>query len=403
MNEVNIKIVLGNNPLANGDYALYMRITKKKKKKEINIGIRCKKEHFVNGELVKAHSRHKAENELILRRKTRAFEIIRDFQLKNLDFTLSEFEEAFRDENKNSEICAVQFFDEIIEEMTRAGRVGNAQAYTEAKNAVVRFGGKKILFSKITPAFLEKFEVSMRERGNQNGGIAFKMRELRALFNKAIKRKLIPRELYPFEHYKISALKVQKKKRALSIEDFKKIKELDLSENPPLMEAKNYFLFSFYCRGINFADMMTLKWTDIVDNRICYTRSKTKGEFDIEVTDELQHFLDFYKNQNRDSGYVFPILLHNDLTPKQILERRHKVLARVNKKLKEVAKLAGVEKHLTFYVARHSFATILKQLGTSTDAISELMGHTDVLTTMTYLKEFDSSLLDQESRKLSML
>ena len=154
---------------------------------------------------------------------------------------------------------------------------------------------------------------------------------------------------------------------------------------------------------MNFADLMLLKWTDIVAGRIHYTRSKTKGKFSIEITDELQELLDIFKAQNRNTKYVFPILLHNDLTPKQIVERKHKVLARVNRKLKELAKLAGVEEHITSYVARHSFATILKKMGTSVEAISELMGHSDVQITMTYLKEFDTDFLDQESRKLSML
>jgi len=403
MNEANTKIVLGNNPLANGEYALYMRITKKKKKKDINIGIRCKKEHFINGLLVKAHPRHKVENELLLRLKTRALEIVREFQLKEHGFTLDEFEDAFRGNNSDNEASAVKFFDEIITELELAGRVGNARAYKEAKNALIRFAGNKILFRQITPAFLEKFEAYMRSRGNEDGGISVKMRELRALFNTAIRRKLITIELYPFNDYKISKLKSGKNKRALSVEDFKKIRDLDLSDNPYLIEAQHYFLFSFYARGMNFADMMKLRWSDIVDNRIYYTRSKTKGKFSIEVTPEIQKILDYYKAENRETEYVFPILLKENLTPMQIEHRKHEVLGRFNSKLKLVATLAKVETHLTSYVARHSFATILKQLGTSTDAISELMGHSNVQVTMTYLKEFDTGFLDKESRKLSML
>ena len=402
-NNVFTKIITGNNPLSDGKYALFLRITKNRKKKLINLGLRCQSEHFQNEQLTKSHKNHRIDNELLLRFKTKALEILREYQLKGENFTLEEFEDKFINKDNKQEVDVIKFFDEIIDELERSGRVGNAQAYTETKNALVKFGGKRILFSKITPAFLEKFEVSLRERGNENGGIAFKMRELRALFNKAINRKLIPQELYPFKGYKISKLKAKKNKRALTIEDFKKIRDLDLSDNPNLIEAKHYFLFSFYTRGMNFIDMMKLKWSDITDGRIYYIRSKTKGEFSIEITDETQQILDYYKAQNRDTVYVFPILLNNDLTAKQILERKHKVLARINKKLKEIAKLAGVEKHLTSYVSRHSFATILKQIGTSTDVISELMGHSDVQVTMTYLKEFDTDFLDKESRKLSLL
>jgi len=403
MDTTNIKIALGNNPLANGEYALYMRITKKKKKKEINIGIRCKKEHFINELLVKAHPRHKVENELLFRLKTRALEIIREFQIKEHNFTLDEFENAFRGNNFGNEVSAIKFFDEIIAELELAGRIGNAMAYKGAKTTLIHFAGYKILFRQITPAFLEKFEAYMRSRGNEDGSIAVRMRELRALVNIAIRRKLITMELYPFNDYKISKLKSGKNKRALSVEDFKKIRDLDLNDNPYLIEAQHYFLFSFYARGMNFADMMKLRWSDITDNRINYIRSKTKGKFSIEVTPEMQKILDYYKAENRETGYIFPILLNENLTPIQIVNRKHEVLGRFNSKLKLIAKLAEIETHITSYVARHSYATILKQRGTSTDVISELMGHSNVQITMTYLKEFDTDFLDEESRKLSML
>ncbi|PQL90743.1 site-specific integrase [Apibacter adventoris] len=399
MNVANVKIVLGNQPLSDDKFGIYLRITKNRKKKEIGIGLRCEKEHFINEQLTKNHPNYRIENELILNLKSKALKIIREFQLQEQDFSLQDFEAIFRG-NNNQELNIIQFFDEIINEMERAGRMGNARAYKETRDALVKFSGNKIIFNEITPVFLEKFEVEMRERGNKDGGIAFKMRELRAIFNKAINRKIITQDIYPFKDYKISKLKTKKNKKALSIEDFKKIRDVDLSEYPYLIEAHNYFLFSFYTRGMNFVDMMKLKWSDIQDGRIYYTRSKTKGQFSIEITEKVEKILNYYKVNNTENLYVFPILLKDNLTPKQIANRKHKVLARYNSKLKQIAKIAGIEKHLTTYVARHSFATILKQIGTSTDVISELMGHSDVQITMTYLKEFDNDVLDKENRKL---
>ncbi len=349
----NIKIVLTNKVSADGKYSMYLRITKNRKKKEINIGIRCEKEHFEKEQLTKEHPNYKIDNKLIIKLKARALDVIRDFQLNGSNFTLDEFENAFRGQKTIVELDAIKFFDEIFEEQVSAGRVGNAKVYRETKNALIRFAGTKILFRDINIAFLEKFEAYMRSRGNEDGGIAVKMRQLRALFNMAVRRKLVKQEFYPFDDYKISKLKPIKNKRALSVEDFKKIRDLDLTDNPYLIEAQHYFLFSFYARGMNFVDIMKLKWTDIQDNRIYYTRSKTKGKFNIEVTPKMQEILDYYKAQKRPTEYVFPILLKNDLTPKQIDYRKHQVLGRCNSKLKQIAKLAKVDKHLTTYVARH--------------------------------------------------
>ena len=401
MSNTNIKIVIGNKPMSDGNYGIYLRITKNRKKKEISLGIRCKSGHFENGELTKKHKDYKIDNEVIFELKRKAYSIVRDFQRDSYNFSLEEFEKKFRGiEDEEQKIDVIQFFDEIITELEFSERLGNARAYKETKEALIKFAGNKILFEEITFTFLEKFESYMRSRGNQDGGVAFKMRQLRALFNTAIKRKLVNQDLYPFGEYKIAKLKANKNKRALSVEDFKKIRDVDLSERPDLLEAYHYAMFSFYTRGMNFVDMMKLKWSDIQDGRIYYIRSKTKGHFNIEVTDKVLEILNYYKSQNRTTEYVFPILLKEDLTPRQIAYRKHKVLGRYNQKLKEIAKIANVEKNISSYTFRHSFATILKQMGTRTDVISELMGHSDVQITMTYLKEFDNEVLDNENRKL---
>lgn len=403
MNQANIKIVMGGKSLSDGKYQVYLRITKDRRKKEIALGIRGSRDDFLGEQFTKKHHNHKIDNQLIFIQKQRAYEIIRKFQVDEVNFTLEEFVDKFRGKGEFKD-NVMDFFEEIIGEMVSSGRIGNARAYSEAHQSLKRFMKAKsyriVKFKDLNPEALEKFEVYMRSRGNENGGIALKMRQIRALFNKAISRKIIGQEIYPFKFYKISKLKLKPNKRALTIDEFKKIRDVDLSEHPLLLEAYHYFMFSFYTRGMNFVDIMLLKKKDIVNNRIYYTRSKTKGKFSIEIVEKAQDIIDFYKNKTANSLYVFPILLSDNMTPQQIEYRKAKVLGRYNRKLKELAELAGVEKVLTSYVARHSFATILKQIGTSKDVISELMGHSDVQITKTYLKEFDSDELDDANRKL---
>ena len=83
------------------------------------------------------------------------------------------------------------------------------------------------------------------------------------------------------------------------------------------------------------------------------------------------------------------------MPPPQLENRKHKTLQRYNKELKEIAEICGIDKTLTSYVARHSFANCLKQKGVATDIISESMGHQNLSITQTYLKEFDNSVLDK--------
>lgn len=396
-----VKIVQRKKALSDGQYPIALQIIKGRKSKLISLGLKCQENEFGNQEFKKNHSNFRSRNRILLNLKSRALEIIDEFKLNGKDFTLEEFEQKFRGNQSSGQAYVYDFFDEIVDEYNTAGRTGNANVYIETKKALLNFHkNKKLSFSSITTSFLEKFEAHMRSRKNSDGGISIKMRTLRSLFNKAINRDLIPESMYPFKKYKISKLKPQPKKRALTIDEFKKIRDLDIMKIVHVIDAYHYFIFSFYSRGMNFVDMMKLKWSDIQNGRIYYQRSKTKKMFSIEVNDKLKEILQYYKTQNNGTDYVFPILLRNNLTPKQIEYRKKKTLSTFNRNLKELARIAGVDKNLTSYVARHSFATILKQTGTNINIISELMGHADVQVTMSYLKDFDNDVLDDASRNL---
>lgn len=171
-----IKIVLDSKPLSNGKHAVYLRIIKNRKRKNISIGLQCDKKHFKNETFTRHHPNHQLENELLLRLKTRALETIRNFQFNQTDFSLKEFEDNFRGSKKPTEIKVISFFNEIIDEMIRSGRISNAKAYKDTKDSLTKFYGNDFSFKDITPTFLEKYEVFLREKGNKNGGISFKMR-----------------------------------------------------------------------------------------------------------------------------------------------------------------------------------------------------------------------------------
>lgn len=395
-----IKIVLDSKPMSNGQHTIYLRIIKDRQSKKIALSMKCEKKYFDNEQFLKGHENYKEQNKLLISLKARAEKIVRDFQLDGNNFSLEDFENKFKGKSDIKNVKVSVFYDELIDELERSGRMGYAKSFRDTKKSFLKFTGSSILFKDINSILIEKYEVYLRENNNQNGGIAFKMRHLRVFFNKAIKRGVMHRDNYPFEVYKVSKIKPENNKRAVSIDEFKKIRDVNLSGYPELIEAYNYFMFSVFTRGMNFADMAKLQWTDIQNGRIYYNRSKTKKSFSIEVNEKIQEILDYYQNEKRQSPFVFPILLKEDMTPKQIQYRLQKVLTRYNLKLKKIAVLAGVEKNLTSYVARHSFATILKSLGTSVEKISEMMGHGNVQITMSYLKDFENEDLDIENRKL---
>lgn len=398
-----LKIVLKDKALSSGLFPIYLRVTKDRKRKFISTGYSCEKSQWneTKSEFRKNYPNFSQKNAALMAFKNRAEKIFSDATAQGKDVSLEEFEQEFFNFKKNTTISVQNFWQECINDLTISGRTGSARYYSDSKRSFFKFfGDKNLYFKDITPSLLEKYEVYLRSRGSVDNGIAVKMRALRAIYNSAISKEIANKEDYPFENYKISKLKATSNKRAISFEDVQKIRMLDLTKHPTLINSRNYFIFSYYTRGMNFYDMMKLKWNDISEDKITYTRSKTKTRLIVKITEPVAEILTFYKRQESKLSYVFPIILKEDATPVQLEYRKEKTLKKFNKDLKKIAELCGIEANVTSYVARHSFATNLKQKGISTDIISEAMGHQNVAITQAYLKELENSVIDEAVEKL---
>ncbi len=393
-----VKTVLRKTKLADGSYPISLRVSKDRKSKYFQTIFRAFPNEWnqSTGSFTNKNSNNTQNNRLLLKFKDRALKILTDLEMEKSDFTLNDFEKHFRIVSNPVQQNVFYFWDEIIDEMISAGRTGNARANKDTFSSLHSFHkSTRLTFREISPAFLYKYEVFLRSRGGSDGGIGVRMRAIRALYNFAIERKIAKEQDYPFKTYKVSKLKGRNLKKALRIEEILQIRNLDLKKYPWFVNSRNYFIFSFYTRGMNFADMMKLEWKEIDNDKIYYTRSKTKGNFKIKILPPVREILNYYKEFSIDTTYVFPILLKNNLTPPQLENRKHKTLQRYNKELKEIAEICGIDKPLSSYVARHSFANCLKQKGVATDIISESMGHKNLTITQTYLKELDNSVLDK--------
>ena len=395
---INLKIVLKKKLLSDGKYPVCLRVTKERQCRHYKTPFSAKMDEWIEatGVFNKKHSNHVQNNRLLVKFKERAYQIITELEIENPDYTIQEFDTRFRVTYNPVTNDVFAFFDEIIQEMTFAGRVGNAKSYKDTKTSVQIFHkSKKLSFREVNSTFLSKYDAFLRSRGGTDGGVGVKMRALRALFNKAIERGIVKESLYPFKKYKISGLRGKGFKRALDFEEIMRIVNVDLSNHPHLVDTRNYFVFSFYTRGMNFADMMGLEWKDVEKNVIYYTRAKTKGNFSIAIMPPVREILDYYRINGYGNKYVFPLLFRENYTPTQLADRKHKMLGIYNKNLKELATIYEITKNVSSYVARHSFANCLKQKGVATDVISESLGHQNLTVTQAYLKELDTQVVDK--------
>ena len=330
-------------------------------------------------------------NNLIQKKKADAMDIILVLHETNQLPIMSVI--AVRDKiiSNNKPHSFFSFAETLIKDLISSNRIGTARSYKEVISVLKKYNGDKDLsFFDLNYKFLTKFEAHHLAKGNSYNGLAVYMRTLRAICNKAIKAGLVEKSHYAFEEYKIRTTSTEK--RALDWDLIKKIIELDLKPDHALFHPRNYFVASYMMYGMNYTDMAFLKKENIQNGRIIYRRRKTSKVYDIKITEGLNKITSFYALQDADSPYVFPIIKRENISMqyKDIQWSRK----RYNKKLKTIASECGIDKNLTSYVSRHSFATQAMLQQVPLNAISSMLGHSSLKTTEVYLKSLPSNILD---------
>jgi integrase len=225
-------------------------------------------------------------------------------------------------------------------------------------------------------------------------------RTLRIIYNLCADKDPTLRQYYPFGNAKRGKFKVsdsrkgRKKGDALTIDQIKKFISTSPEPGSTMWEAKMYWLFSFYCQGMNFRDICFLSEAEIHGNIIRYTRQKTKRTDNAEVLEiaisaPIEEILEaLRKPRTVTSSYIFPIIPEGQT---DVLKIEGIVLQKIkttNKWLKRLCEANDLPA-ITTYWSRHSYASLLKFSGTPVEVIRELLGHSDLRTTEHYLKRFD--------------
>lgn len=241
---------------------------------------------------------------------------------------------------------------------------------------------------------IERYEAWLVSRRLMQNSIRFYLRTLNTLLLKAVEQGLLKnREL--FSHVRLSY--VTTVKRAITESELKAIERITLAEGSPLAFARDIFMFSFYMRGMSFVDIAYLRKTDLRNGLLVYCRKKTNQHLMVAWEKEQQQIVDRYAHLTKDSPYLLPIILQEDGTEYLQYQR---VLDNVNNNLKKLGELIGLKMPLTTYVARHTWASVARDMNISVAIISEGMGHRSYKTTQVYLSSIDSSRINEANKKI---
>lgn len=307
----------------------------------------------------------------------------------------------FRDDS--SDISLQQLVRQLSCELIRLGQERTAWAYRTAAYGLIEFNkGKDIPMIQIDNFLIRNYERSMKEKGRSLNTISFYMRNLRAIYNKAVRKGFVEnKNENPFWEVYTGVDKTRK--RALDQDEILRLHNLKFSQFPDSEKAVNsvndeslykawrLFFFCFHTRGMSFVDMAYLRKDNIQGELIRYYRKKTGQLIEIKITPRLQLLIDSFANDVKNSPYLFPII-HDDNKSKRLYYESG--LRQQNRYLKILAAKANIDKSLSTHVSRHSWATMAKKENLPIWVISESLGHNNEKTTYTYLASLDRSVLD---------
>lgn len=156
------------------------------------------------------------------------------------------------------------------------------------------------------------------------------------------------------------------------------------------------FLLSFYTRGMSFIDIAFLKKDNLKNGIISYRRKKTGQLLHVACEKAILHLIERYR-ADESSPFLLSIISNPDKDCRRQYQSR---MYAVNKSLKVVATMAGIDMPLTLYVARHSWASIAHSQNIPVSVISESMGHDSEATTQIYLASLDMSAVNKANSQV---
>lgn len=381
-----------------GTYPIKIKVYYQRKPKYYSVGICMSKDEwdklpnsrssegrFIQGEIEKEFSRILKNVEFLVENGTFSFDRLNARLGKNIGGTLNEMLEATIKELKDNE------------------KFGSMGSYKTTLSTIKRFKKNEVQFRDITVEWLREYETFCLKTMNQMS-LAINLRNIRTTMNVAKAAGMIREADYPFGRGKYQIKEGVGKKKALNKKQLKAI--ANYSDGNKFTEFYcDLWLFIYFCNGINVADLINLKFSDIQNGEISFIREKTKDRtrdakrIYAPITPEMQSIIEKWGNNPRKSIYIFPFMKAGDDAWEH--EKKKKNLTKhINDRMKVIGEKLNIGK-ITTYVARHTYATVLRNEGVPVSIISPMLGHTSVTTTEIYLADLESENRARNAHLLS--
>ena len=255
----------------------------------------------------------------------------------------------------------------------------------------------------ITPQYLQKFESMKINGGTCNlQGLGSYLRDLRRIINYFTKEiKIIPAHyVYPFGKGGYQIKEMRDKKMVLFEHEIRSVMELDEFDSEFQQYARDIWMTLYYANGVNFVDLLRMKWQNVGEGRITIIRKKTETTqkklvqvITIPLIEPLKELIN--KIGDPTSPFVFGLMNKEVYKDTTITNRKNKLRDQINPELRMIGKKLNLRVPLTMKTARDCYASTLKRNGSNRDEIAEQLGHSDIVSSGYYV---DSLGIDDSVR-----
>lgn len=374
----------------NKTHRLALRVTVNRKRSYLFLGyIIDPKDWNADTEKVKrSHPKAMQINRLLRKKYDELEDYILESRALRKDLSAKQITEFVKGDKKG--ITFFQLSEQFLKELNDAGNITREVSDRSRFNMFKEFIKHDVSFREIDEAMLRKFRAwllgtrEVSERTVMNYFVA-----IRTLFNRAITDGIVDQKYYPFGKGKVRIKFPQTIKVGLEANEIISIEDLNLKEGTGIWHARNAFLFSFYFAGIRVSDVLRMKWQDIKNDRLYYKMGKNSKVDSLKIPEKVSDILKHYKEKNcKKDDYIFPELKKADTKDKKDLHRKIKTAnKKFNNYLKQIGKLAGIDKPMSMHIARHSFGNIAGDK-VSPQMLQKLYRHTSLTTTIGYQGNF---------------
>ncbi|MBC7720996.1 MAG: site-specific integrase [Pedobacter sp.] len=340
---------------------------------------------------------------LIQEQVLKAETILDKLDVFNKDAFINYFKTGISIKPKQKLVDVYSLFQDKIDALIQEDRIGYADNVKGSLHSFRNYK-KSLRFSDVDESFLKGYKAWMISKGCSPTTYQMYLRNLRTVYNQAVKDGLFIDVAMPFKNFKIGTS--AKSKSVLYPSDIKALFEYE-AVGIRASRAKDFFIFCYLSNGMNFQDAAHLKFSNIKGDMLCFVRRKTRTtnsvvdkQINVYLHPEAIEIIKRWGNvSKKPNDYIFPILNNavGALKQSETFKRYRRVS---NKMLRQIGEDLGFSVKLCLNLARHSFGTRLKLDGVSVSFISDAMGHSSSKTTEHYLKSIPDDKYKEMSSRL---